>query len=49
MGTMTFGLTLPQRGVFFGVTTVSDMLTQAQDADRSGLATACSPNPARNH
>ncbi len=28
-----FGLTLPQRGVFFGITTVSDMLALASDAD----------------
>lgn len=37
MADMTFGLTLPQRGVFFGVTTVPDMLAMAGEADRSGV------------
>lgn len=34
---ITFGLTLPQRGVFFGATTIADMLAMASDADSSGL------------
>ena len=32
-----FGITLPQRGVFFGVTTIRDMLDMAVDAERSGI------------
>src|SRR5438876_3879032 len=34
---MAFGFTLPQRGVFFGVTTVSEMLTLAARADADPL------------
>lgn len=34
---ISFGLTLPQRGVFFGAITIPDMLTMAQNADQSGL------------
>jgi alkanesulfonate monooxygenase SsuD/methylene tetrahydromethanopterin reductase-like flavin-dependent oxidoreductase (luciferase family) len=37
MAEITFGLTLPQRGVFFGVTTIAEMLDMARDADRSDL------------
>jgi alkanesulfonate monooxygenase SsuD/methylene tetrahydromethanopterin reductase-like flavin-dependent oxidoreductase (luciferase family) len=37
MANISFGLTLPQRGIFFGVTTMSDMLAMAEEADRSGL------------
>lgn len=33
----SFGLTLPQRGVFFGISSLSDMVGMAADADRSGL------------
>jgi len=33
---ISFGLTLPQRGVFFGVASWPDMLKMAQDAERSG-------------
>jgi alkanesulfonate monooxygenase SsuD/methylene tetrahydromethanopterin reductase-like flavin-dependent oxidoreductase (luciferase family) len=32
----SFGLTLPQRGVLFGVGTVGDLLAMARDADSSG-------------
>ena len=35
--TATIGLTLPQRGVFFGVTTVPEMLTLAAKADANPL------------
>ena len=34
--TTTFGLTLPQRGVFFGVTTMPKLLESARRADESG-------------
>lgn len=34
---VSFGLTLPQRGVLFGATTVPDLLSLARDADESGL------------
>ena len=33
----TFGLTLPQRGVFFGLTTVREMLTLAEKADANPM------------
>ena len=32
-----FGLTLPQRGVFFGITTASEMLAMSSEADRIEL------------
>ncbi len=32
-----FGITLPQRGVFFGITTIRDMLDMTIDAERSGV------------
>jgi hypothetical protein len=32
-----FGFTLPQRGVFFGVTSVDEMLALAARADASSL------------
>src|SRR5215472_4500586 len=31
--TLSFGFTLPQRGVFFGVTTAEQMMTVARDVD----------------
>jgi len=34
---MRIGLTLPNRGILFGATTVDTMLQLAEDADRSGL------------
>src|ERR1041384_5690389 len=34
---MTFGLTLPQRGVFFGLTTVREMLALTEKADANPL------------
>ncbi len=34
---VTFGLTLPQRGAFFGIMSIADMLAMARDADRSGM------------
>src|ERR671922_91848 len=34
---MAFGFTLPQRGVFFGVTTVSEMLALTAKADANPL------------
>ncbi len=39
MGTnrITFGLTLPQRGVFFGIASIAEMVAMARDADASGL------------
>jgi alkanesulfonate monooxygenase SsuD/methylene tetrahydromethanopterin reductase-like flavin-dependent oxidoreductase (luciferase family) len=33
---ISFGITLPQRGVFFGIASWPDMLKLAQDAERSG-------------
>ncbi|MGH8211241.1 MAG: LLM class flavin-dependent oxidoreductase, partial [Steroidobacteraceae bacterium] len=33
----SFGLTLPQRGVFFGLGSLADMVRMAHEADRSGL------------
>src|ERR1700719_2852082 len=33
---ISFGFTLPQRGVFFGIASWADMLKMAQDAERSG-------------
>jgi len=33
---ISFGLTLPQRGVFFGIANWPEMLKMAQDAERSG-------------
>src|SRR5580704_13730130 len=33
---ISFGFTLPQRGVFFGIASWPDMLKLAQDAERSG-------------
>jgi alkanesulfonate monooxygenase SsuD/methylene tetrahydromethanopterin reductase-like flavin-dependent oxidoreductase (luciferase family) len=33
---ISFGLTLPQRGVFFGIASWPEMLKMAQDAERSG-------------
>lgn len=34
---VSFGLTLPQRGVFFGIATIAEMVAMAREADRSGL------------
>ncbi|MGH3430612.1 MAG: LLM class flavin-dependent oxidoreductase [Mycobacteriales bacterium] len=34
---VSFGLTLPQRGVFFGIGSLADMVSMARDADRSSL------------
>ena len=33
---ISFGFTLPQRGVFFGIASWPEMLKLAQDAERSG-------------
>jgi hypothetical protein len=49
-GKVKFGLTLPNRGVVIGVTTVAEMLQLAADAEalagiRCGLATRFLPNP----
>jgi len=35
-----FGLTVPQRGAFFGVSTISDMLAMVVEADRLDLFTS---------
>jgi len=35
-GRLSFGFTLPQRGVFFGIATWPEMLKLAQEAERSG-------------
>ena len=32
----SFGFTIPQRGVFFGIASWPEMLKLAQDAERSG-------------
>ncbi len=37
MNKISFGLTLPQRGVFFGLATIGEMVTLAREADKSGL------------
>lgn len=37
MSALEFGLTLPNRGVLFGVETMEDLLTTGQEADESGL------------
>lgn len=34
---ISFGLTLPQRGVFFGLGSLADMVAMAREADASGL------------
>ncbi|MGH8209334.1 MAG: LLM class flavin-dependent oxidoreductase [Steroidobacteraceae bacterium] len=34
---VSFGLTLPQRGAFFGIASIADMLAMAREADRSGV------------
>jgi alkanesulfonate monooxygenase SsuD/methylene tetrahydromethanopterin reductase-like flavin-dependent oxidoreductase (luciferase family) len=34
---VSFGLTLPQRGAFFGITSIAEMLAMAGEADRSGV------------
>ncbi len=34
---ISFGLTLPQRGVFFGIATIAEMVAMAHEADASGL------------
>lgn len=33
---ISFGLTLPQRGAFFGIASIAEMLAMAREADRSG-------------
>ena len=35
--TVSFGFTLPQRGILFGVTTVPELMASATEADSSGL------------
>ena len=35
-GRLSFGFTLPQRGVFFGIATWPEMLKLAQEAEHSG-------------
>ena len=35
--TVSFGFTLPQRGILFGVTTVPALMASATEADSSGL------------
>ena len=37
---ITFGLTVPHRGAFFGVSTISDMLAMVAEADQLGLFTS---------
>ena len=37
MTQLKFGLTLPNRGVLFGVETMADLLDMGQEADESGL------------
>ena len=37
MSALEFGLTLPNRGVLFGVETMEDLLSTGQEADESGL------------
>ncbi|MGH9751507.1 MAG: LLM class flavin-dependent oxidoreductase [Blastocatellia bacterium] len=34
---VSFGLTLPQRGVFFGIASIAEMVAMAREADQSGL------------
>src|SRR5262249_54527241 len=34
---ISFGLTLPQRGALFGISSLNDMIAMARDADRSGV------------
>jgi alkanesulfonate monooxygenase SsuD/methylene tetrahydromethanopterin reductase-like flavin-dependent oxidoreductase (luciferase family) len=36
-GKVTFGFTLPQRGVFFGIATWPEMIAMAREADRIAL------------
>jgi alkanesulfonate monooxygenase SsuD/methylene tetrahydromethanopterin reductase-like flavin-dependent oxidoreductase (luciferase family) len=36
-GTVTFGFTIPQRGVFFGIATWPEMIAMAREADRIAL------------
>ncbi len=37
MNPLSFGLTLPQRGVFFGIASLPELMTMACEADSSGL------------
>ena len=47
-GKISFGFTLPQRGVFFGIASWPEMLKLAQDAEHSGASDLCPGTNARD-